>query len=64
MQHLKNGINALWPKQYSVNAYVKLAENLLKKDHMISKLEKGAYKLSLLFDWNKISKEYEWVLFE
>ena len=64
MQHLKNGTNALWPKQYTVNAYVKLAEDLLKNDHLISKLENGAYKLSLLFNWNKIANEYEWALSE
>ena len=64
MQYLKNGVNALWPNQYSVIAYAKLAEKLLKNDTMISKLEMGSSKIASFFDWDKISFEYECALHE
>jgi glycosyltransferase involved in cell wall biosynthesis len=64
MQSIKNRDNALWPEEYTVGAFAKLAEHLLSDDKMIARLEQGAKKLSSFFDWGKIAFEYECALHE
>jgi glycosyltransferase involved in cell wall biosynthesis len=64
MQSIKNRQNALWPEEYTVGAFTKLAGRLLSDDNMIADLERGATKLSSFFDWTKIAFEYECALHE
>ena len=62
MKLFKNRENILWPNNPTHSEYVKLAEKLLNDDHLISRLERGAKKLSANFKWENIAKAYESVL--
>lgn len=55
----KNGINAIWSDEPSLEEYIKLFERMIQDDELITRLEQGAKELSRQFRWEKIAAEYE-----
>jgi glycosyltransferase involved in cell wall biosynthesis len=62
MSFLKNESNVLWPKEPSISGYVRLLEELLRNDELVTRLEVGARVLSQHFTWQRIAEEHELVL--